>query len=107
MTVDAYAHCGRDKYLPVEVLDGVMVGADVSAAVLCQHLGQFDNAYLAGIVASEPGRFAGVALVDHEAATWRDDLASRKRAGLPRPARPGAGVRRESRARALGRRRRA
>jgi L-fuconolactonase len=65
VTVDAYAHCGRDKYLPVEALDAVMSASRVDAAVLCQHLGQFDNGYIAGLVRERPERFAGVALIDH------------------------------------------
>ena len=82
MAVDAYAHCGQEKYLPVEALDAVMIAADVSSAVLCQHLGQFDNAYLASIVESDPRRFAGVALVDHLAPTWRADLEAVRTRGF-------------------------
>src|SRR5579871_170255 len=74
MVIDAYAHCGRDKYLPREALEAVMAATGVSRAVLCQHLGQFDNGYLASIAASDPSRFAAVALVDHDSPTWRDDL---------------------------------
>lgn len=65
MTVDAYAHCGRDRYLPVEALDAVMAASEVTAAVLCQHLGQFDNSYIALLVNRRPERFAGIALIDH------------------------------------------
>jgi L-fuconolactonase len=72
--VDAYAHCGREKYLPVEALDAVMSAADVSCAVLCQHLGQFDNSYIASLVEGQPGRFAGVALIDHESRHWDEQL---------------------------------
>jgi L-fuconolactonase len=75
MTVDAYAHCGEDKYLPVAALDGVMSASGVSAAVLAQHLGQFDNSYIAALVRDRPERFAGIALIDHRAPGWSDALA--------------------------------
>jgi predicted TIM-barrel fold metal-dependent hydrolase len=76
MTVDAYAHCGQDKYLPVSVLDAVMSASQVSSAVLCQHLGQFDNSYIAGVVRGRPERFAGIALIDHNGASWAHELAT-------------------------------
>jgi L-fuconolactonase len=75
LTVDAYAHCGREKYLPVESLEAVMDAADVSCAVLCQHLGQFDNSYIAAQLERRPERFAGVALVDHTRTDLRDQVA--------------------------------
>jgi len=75
MTVDGYAHCGLDKYLPVEALDGALRASDVSAAVLCQHLGQFDNGYIAALIRARPERFAGVALLDHRDPAWDRALA--------------------------------
>jgi len=75
MTIDAYAHCGREKYLPVEALEDVMSETGVECAVLCQHLGQFDNSYLASLLRVEPDRFAGVALVDHRVPGWHETLA--------------------------------
>jgi L-fuconolactonase len=75
MTVDCYAHSGLDKYLPVEALDRVMRASEVSAAVLCQHLGQFDNGYIASVVRDRPERFAGIALVDHRSPAWRDSVS--------------------------------
>jgi L-fuconolactonase len=80
--VDAYAHCGQEKYLPVEVVDAVMSEAGVDCAVLCQHLGQFENSYIASLLEAWPGRFAGVALVDHSAAGWEDALAEVGRLGF-------------------------
>ena len=74
MSVDAYAHCGREKFLPVESLEAVMDAAAVSCAVLCQHLGQFDNSYIAAQIERRPDRFAGVALVDHTQPDWRERL---------------------------------
>lgn len=82
MTVDAYAHCGREKYLPVEALEAVMSEGGVECAVLCQHLGQFDNSYIASQLASRPGRFAGVALVDHRAESWGESIAEVGRLGF-------------------------
>jgi len=73
--IDAYAHCGREKYLPVEALEAIMRNAGVERAVLCQHLGQFDNSYIASLLGSRPGRFAGVALIDHYADGWEESLS--------------------------------
>jgi predicted TIM-barrel fold metal-dependent hydrolase len=42
-----------------------MRGAEVDRAVLCQHLGEFDNTYLAGVVQNCRERFTAVGLVDH------------------------------------------
>jgi L-fuconolactonase len=64
MIIDAYTHCGVTKFLPVEEVLGVMEEAGVERAVLCQHLGEYDNSYLAEVVARYPGRFAAVCLVD-------------------------------------------
>src|SRR5262249_45564233 len=62
--VDAYAHCGISKYLPVADVLAAMEAADVEKAVLCQHLGEYDNSYLAEVVNRYPGRFAAVCLVN-------------------------------------------
>lgn len=62
--VDAYAHCGISKYLPVGDVLAAMEAAGVEQAVLCQHLGEYDNGYLADVVGQYPGRFAGVCLVN-------------------------------------------
>jgi predicted TIM-barrel fold metal-dependent hydrolase len=82
VTVDAYAHCGREKYLPVEALEAVMTEAGVERAVLCQHLGEFDNSYIASLLEARPGRFAGVGLVDHDANGWKQSLAELGRLGF-------------------------
>ncbi|MBQ15884.1 MAG: hypothetical protein CMJ65_02040 [Planctomycetaceae bacterium] len=66
-TVDAYTHCGISKYLPVADVSATMDHAGVDRAVLAQHLGEFDNSYLRGVVAANPDRYAGVCLVDHQA----------------------------------------
>jgi len=82
VAVDAYAHCGREKYLPVEALEAVMSEAGVDRVVVCQHLGQFDNSYIASLLESRPGRFAGVALVDHDADSWQESLSKVCRSGF-------------------------
>jgi L-fuconolactonase len=69
--IDAYAHCGASKYLPVEQVRSLMDGAGIERAVLCQHLGEYDNSYLESIVRAEPDRFAAVALVDGTDDGWR------------------------------------
>ncbi len=63
--IDAYTHCGLSKYEPIKQVARVMASAGVGRAVLVQHLGEFDNSYIAGCVASAPDRLAGVCLVDH------------------------------------------
>lgn len=64
MIIDAYAHCGISKFLPLENVLAVTDQANVSRAVLCQHLGEYDNTYLADVVGRYPKRFAAVCLVD-------------------------------------------
>jgi predicted TIM-barrel fold metal-dependent hydrolase len=79
--IDAYAHCGVSKYLPVERVRSVMDGAGVERAVLCQHLGEYDNAYLASVVSAEPERFTAVALVDARTDGWRGELRALAESG--------------------------
>ena len=62
--IDGYSHCGLSKYHPVEDVLAVMRSAGVDRAILCQHLGEYDNGYLAEVVASHPATFAAVCLVD-------------------------------------------
>jgi L-fuconolactonase len=64
MIIDAYSHCGRTKYLPVSQVLSAMDKAGVSRTVLCQHLNDYDNSYLAEVVAQYPDRFAAVCLID-------------------------------------------
>jgi L-fuconolactonase len=71
---DGYCHCGLSKWRPVEDVDRVMDRFNVPRAVLAQHLGEFDNTYIEQTVAARPDRFAGVFLVDTEAADARDAL---------------------------------
>ena len=63
--IDAYAHCGVSKYRPLPELEKAMSLARVTRAVLVQHLGEFDNSYIEGIVVQDPKKFAGVCLVDY------------------------------------------
>lgn len=74
MIVDAYSHCGLSKYEPIENVRSTMAAAGVERAVLVQHLGEYDNAYLGGIAAAEPNTFASVCLVDPAAADSPDTL---------------------------------
>lgn len=64
--IDSYLHCGLSKYRPVEDVEATMVAAGVSRAVMVQHLGEYDNGYIGGLVEARPDRFAGVCLVDHQ-----------------------------------------
>lgn len=64
VVIDGYCHCGLSKYRPVEDVVSTMERHGVSRAVLVQHLGEFDNSYIEGIVRADSDRFAGVLLVD-------------------------------------------
>jgi L-fuconolactonase len=74
MIIDGYSHCGLSKYRPVEDVVSVMRIAGVSRAVLCQHLGEYDNEYLAKVVASNPAMFAAICLVDPTSPTAAAEL---------------------------------
>ena len=58
--IDSYLHCGLSKYLPVEDVEATMDAAGVSRAVMVQHLGEYDNGYIAGLVEARPDRFAEI-----------------------------------------------
>lgn len=64
--IDAYCHCGLYKYRPIVEVREAMDRLGFSRTVLVQHLGEYDNSYIEGIVAGQPERFAGVMFVDVE-----------------------------------------
>ena len=64
MIIDAFVHCGRKKFLPVAALEDSMAAAGIDGCLLVQHMGEFDNSYLASIVQRAPDRFQAIALVD-------------------------------------------
>ena len=64
---DAYGHCGLRKFRPIEDVKRITDRHGVARANLVQHMGEFDNSYIGGIVRDEPERFAGVFLVDIDA----------------------------------------
>ncbi|MEE9415282.1 MAG: amidohydrolase family protein [Acidimicrobiales bacterium] len=66
LVIDVYCHCGRSKYQPLPVVQEALEAGDVARAVLVQHLGEYDNSYIADAVAAEPHRFVGVFHVDPE-----------------------------------------
>ena len=74
MIIDGYAHCGISKFLPVKDVLEVTDQAGVSRCLLCQHLGEYDNSYLAGVVSRYPERFAAACLVDPDAPGAVEDL---------------------------------
>ena len=74
--IDAYVHCGATKYLPAAVVARAMAAAGVGRAVLCQHLGEYDNSYLESVVGANPERFTAVALIDGDDTRWREALAA-------------------------------
>jgi predicted TIM-barrel fold metal-dependent hydrolase len=63
--IDAYCHCGISKYKTIEDVVAVHRALGVDRAVLVQHLGEYDNAYLQNAVRAQIGRMVAVALVDH------------------------------------------
>ncbi|MCU0228280.1 MAG: amidohydrolase [Bryobacterales bacterium] len=64
---DAYGHCGLRKFRPIADVRRITDRHGVARANLVQHMGEFDNQYLADIVGEEPERFSAVFLVDIEA----------------------------------------
>lgn len=80
--VDGYIHCGLSKYEPVEVVRDVMLDAEVDRAVLVQHLGEFDNSYLAGVISADPRTFAGVCMVDEKSERAEADLEALAAEGI-------------------------
>lgn len=64
MIIDAYTHCGVDKFLPLPDVQAMMREVGISKAVLAQHLGLYDNSYIASCVRSDPEALAGVAMID-------------------------------------------
>lgn len=73
--IDGYCHCGVSKYLPLEDVRAALEANGVERAVLVQHLGEFDNAYLASIARAHPETFRCVALVDARG-DWTSSLAA-------------------------------
>jgi len=64
MIIDAYTHCGLEKFRPFPEVQEMMAAVGIDRAVLVQHLGQYDNSYIAGCVKSAPDAFIGVAMID-------------------------------------------
>lgn len=76
MIVDAYTHCGVEKFHPLPDVQAMMRTVGISKAVLAQHLGQFDNAYIESCVRSSPDTLAGVAMIDVAAPSALDALSA-------------------------------
>lgn len=74
MIIDAYSHCGREKFRPIEDVVAMMRAAGISRAVLAQHLGQYDNSYIASCVESDRANLVGVAMIDAGALDALDEL---------------------------------
>lgn len=64
MIIDAYTHCGVDKFQPLPDVQVMMRTVGIAKAVLAQHLGQFDNSYIESCVRSSPDTLVGVAMID-------------------------------------------
>ena len=62
--VDGYIHCGLSRYKPIEVVREMMAAGGVDRAVLVQHLGEFDNSYIEGVIRADPAHLIGIAMVD-------------------------------------------
>lgn len=76
MIVDAYTHCGVEKFQPLPEVQAMMRTVGISKALLAQHLGQFDNSYIESCVRSSPETLAGVAMIDATAPTAQAALDS-------------------------------
>ncbi len=61
--VDAHVHLGPPEYAAKPALDEAMRSERIDQAVLVQHLGNTDNDYLAAARASDPDRFAAIAII--------------------------------------------
>ena len=64
MIIDGYSHCGTTKFLPVEEVLVAMSHSGVDRAMLCQHMGEYDNSYLESVVRRHPDRFRATCLVN-------------------------------------------
>ncbi|MCH7801636.1 MAG: amidohydrolase [Chloroflexi bacterium] len=71
--VDTHCHAGRSWFEPIEMLLNQMNANGVDKAVLIQHGGTYDNAYLFECARRFEGRFAVVVIVDSS----RDDATAR------------------------------
>ena len=78
---DAYAHCGLRKYRPIADLDAVMDRHGVARTVIAEHLGEYDNSYIQGIVQARPQRFAAAFMVDLASPRATDDVTRWKETG--------------------------
>jgi L-fuconolactonase len=74
--VDTHVHAGLTKYEPIESLLDQMFRHRVDHAVLVQHAGMFDNAYLIECAQRFPGRFAVACLVDPSRPEAADELSA-------------------------------
>jgi predicted TIM-barrel fold metal-dependent hydrolase len=75
MTIyDAYAHCGLRKYEPIETVLANHQRLGISGGVLCQHFGEFDNAYIIDSARRAGPSYCAVALLDSAQPDWRQRL---------------------------------
>ena len=72
--IDSYTHCGLSKYEPIERVREAMHQSGVTRAVLVQHLGEFDNGYIQGVVSDDADHLVGVCLVNEEASDSAQQL---------------------------------
>jgi L-fuconolactonase len=82
MIIDAYTHCGVDKFQPLPDVQAMMREVGVTKAVLAQHLGQYDNSYIASCVRTNPETLAGVAMFDATGADAADAVNAVMDAGV-------------------------
>ena len=75
MIVDSHTHAGTSWFEPVETLIHQMDANGVQKAVLIQHGGMYDNAYLLDCAARHNGRFSVVGMVDEASPSAAEDLA--------------------------------
>lgn len=75
VVVDGHVHVALEKYRPLVEYSADMDAAAVDRAVLVQHVGHWDNAYLVAAVRMDPGRYACVAMADLDSPTWDETVA--------------------------------
>jgi L-fuconolactonase len=93
LLVDAQVHVGLTKYRRLESYLPELEAAGVEKAILVQYAGNTDNSYLLECVRSQPGRFAGIAAVDHDDARGPSQIARLAELGVCSSVRIPAGAR--------------
>ncbi|GAA4326614.1 amidohydrolase family protein [Pigmentiphaga soli] len=82
LIIDTHAHAALNWFCPVQTLLGEMDANGVAHAILVQHRGAFDHAYLLDCAKRYPGRFKVVGLPDPDPAAAPRSVEAMKRQGM-------------------------